>query len=53
MFGRDRSTWLCPVYGDGPAGDGVHWLNAEGLWEGLEFDVTEEPMPEEGEISVV
>ena len=47
VFGKDRSTWLCPIYGEGPAGDGVHWLNAEGEWEGLEFEASGEPLPEE------
>mmetsp|Transcript_9427 Transcript_9427/g.11299 ORF Transcript_9427/g.11299 Transcript_9427/m.11299 type:complete len:354 (+) Transcript_9427:229-1290(+) len=36
VFGKDRRSWLCPVYGDGPAGDGVHWLTRSGVWEGNE-----------------
>jgi palmitoyltransferase len=35
VFGRNRWHWVLPVYGEGPAGDGVHWPLQDGSWAGL------------------
>jgi len=43
VFGTNRLYWFLPLYGDGPAGDGVHWERCDGTWDGLaEEDIDED-----------
>jgi palmitoyltransferase len=41
VFGRSPYLWFVPVYADGPAGDGVHWLCRDGVWVGTADDPDE------------
>jgi len=42
VFGRNKWLWLCPIYGQGPDGDGVHWPVNDG---GRVFDGTSSHAP--------
>lgn len=51
VFGANPWFWLLPLYGEGPVGDGVHWLRNDGLWDGLESEAWELEQSQEVELT--